>query len=127
MIVLGFGSTETAFEKQEMEAFVDYVHERYADIPYMTDAFVNEIRSWLDARAKTYRETAGGYKEAEAPPSRYSYFWPHIASSASCIVAIFKFSHINRRHAMSPDGWAMLQSERTARVFGWDVQQRRVA
>ncbi len=123
-VVLGFGSTEMTFEKQEMEAFVAHVYERYKamDIPYMTDEFVTEMGLWLGTRASTYREAADGYKEAETPPSRYSYFHPHIASSASCIVAIFKFSHINRLHAMSPDGWALFQNERTAHVFGYDVQ-----
>tara|TARA_Y100000310_G_scaffold291014_2_gene318630 strand:- start:5042 stop:5422 length:381 start_codon:yes stop_codon:yes gene_type:complete len=122
--ILGFGSTETEFENKEIKAFLDHVRSRYSELEpsFMSEkAFLDDIRGWLDKRADKYHAKAEEFRKAAEYPSRYSHFYPHITSSASAIVAIFKFSHINRRHAMSPDGWAMLQNERTAHLFTHDI------
>jgi hypothetical protein len=36
-------------------------------------------------------------------------------------LAVVKFMHVNRRHALSPDGWALMQSERIFKVRHMDL------
>mgnify|MGYP006383564061 CR=1 FL=1 len=45
----------------------------------------------------------------EDAPDRYSYFWAiHHAIYEGKSIVEFTMHHINRRHAFSPDGWALL-------------------
>ena len=110
-IALGFGSTEQNFEISEEKAIRDYVAERFAasDDSYFSDAFVNEIRAWLNDRANELHEAAARYRGAPEFPDRYSRYWPSVVADASHIVIILSVHHVNRRHALSPDGWALLQ------------------
>lgn len=123
-MILGFGSTEAEFETREIQAFVDRVKERFValDLPYFTDEFVKEIEAWTETRGEEYRGTAEGHREAETFPDRYSSFYPYIASSASLIAAVFKFSHYNRRHALSPDGWALMSTVQCGHVLSADIR-----
>ena len=123
--VIGFGKTETDFERQEIEAFEEYARSRFVGRGegYITSQYVEDVNVWMDERAKACRDQASKHDKAADPPSRYSYYYPHIASSASAIVAIFKFSHINRRHAMSPDGWALMLNERVTHLWSYDMER----
>ena len=122
-IALGFGSTETAFEESEIAAFKHHLEEKYPGWgrSHITDAFVEYMERWLAARAKGYQDKSDEFRKAAEFPDRYSYYHSHIAHSASCIVAIFMFTHINRRHALSPDGWATLQTQQTYHAFSYDL------
>lgn len=112
-IVLGFGSTEKGFEEAEISDFRAFCEAEYhrQNCEYVTDELAAACEKWLDARAADYRRDADKFRKAEDYPGRYSYFWPTVLHDASHIVAIFRFSHINRRHALSSDGWAMMQTE----------------
>jgi hypothetical protein len=117
--ILGFGSTEQAFEDAEEKAIREHIETRYAalGLSYFTDEFVAEIREWLNERAAAYRARADEYKSAEEYPDRYSSYYPTILDDASHIAVILRAIHINRRHALSPDGWAAM---RTRPVFVFD-------
>lgn len=131
--MIGFGSTETDFEEAQGRAFQDFVAKRFDELnlDYFTTEFVKEVSNWLDAQGKSYRLLGKAHDNAECPPDRYSYFYPHLTDSASCMVAVIKFHHINRRHGLSPDGWALLQSERLFHIRSTDLtferSQRRAA
>ena len=132
-MIIGFGATETAFEDAQGEAFKDFVTKRFDELAldYFTTEFVNEVRIWLDAQGEQFRILAETYAKAENHPDRYSSFYPALTDSASDMVAILRFHHINRRHGMSPDGWALLQSERLFNIRSTDLtferSQRRAA
>ena len=80
---------------------------------YITDWFVESIHEWVSARGQSLSDQADKYRSAENYPTRYSYYWADVTQSASNIVVILRISHINRRHALSNDGWAMM----TQKVF----------
>jgi len=110
---LGFGTTESAFEAAEIATFKELCASEYRRLncSYVTDDLAESCSRNLLKRGLKYRNESDANKTSETHPERYSYFWETVLSDASHIVAIFRFSHINRRHALSPDGWAMLNTE----------------
>jgi hypothetical protein len=121
-IILGFGDTEKRFEEKLENIIRDYVAEQYSagDYCYFTDSFRDEMVTWINSLSYGSRTLGDEYKHAENYPDRYTYYFASMVSDASHIVFIIKFHHINRRHAMSPDGWALMTSER---VFYIDTQE----
>jgi len=124
-IILGFGSTEQQVEQHEEEAIKEFVSAVFLEMgcDYFTAKMVERVRKWCDERASSSRTEAEQYKDAVDYPDRYSSYWATVLDDASNIVVILKFHHINRRHAMSPDGWALLQSTRLVHVSTWDVRR----
>ena len=112
--MIGFGSVETEFEEAEGEAFKDYVWDRYkSERPEWLDgSFSDGVYAWLKGRAKQYEIEAKAFRSAKDHPDRYSTIYPWVLSCGQYIVAIITFHHINRRHAFSPDGWALMQTDR---------------
>ena len=90
------------------------VTKRYSatDLVYFTEQFSKDIKEWVGALSSESQRIGKVYKEVETFPDRYSYFWVSVVSNASHIVFIVKWHHINRRHAFSADGWALMTSER---------------
>jgi hypothetical protein len=123
-MIIGFGSTEERFENNLEREFVNYVTEHYqqAGLDYFTDEFCESIQAWVTAKAKESQEIADPYKDSAVYPDRYTRYWVSTVSNASYIVFIISFHHINRRHAFSPDGWAMMQSERVFYVKSMDIK-----
>jgi len=121
-IILGFGDTEKRFEEKLENIIRDYVAEQYSagDYCYFTDSFRDEMVTWMNSLSHGSRSLGDEYKHAEKYPDRYTYYFASVVSDASHIVFIIKFHHINRRHAMSPDGWACMVSER---IFCVDTQE----
>lgn len=121
-IILGFGSTEKAFEQQEAEAIrafaINKAKEMSAD--YVTSELAECVRQWCKARGENYREKANEYDEATNFPDRYSYFHSWMLNDASNIVIILTFMHTARRHALSPDGWALLQVKHLVHINALD-------
>jgi hypothetical protein len=117
-IAIGFGSTEEAFVRGEEQAIRAHIESRFAalKLSYFTDAFVEEIRSWIDDRAKELRDRSAAFKTAAEYPSRYSHYYATVLDDASHLVVILKLMHTNRRHGLSPDGWACM-SEQQVFVF----------
>ncbi len=89
MIALGFGSIEAATREQIKAELIKAVATR---------------QSWRAVEAR-WREASDAYDKQPrgVAPERYTSFvyYGHA----------LHFSHINRNHAFSPDGWALLQVE----------------
>lgn len=121
-IILGFGSTEKSFEEKLESVIKDYVTEQYSagDYCYFADSFRDSIAKWMDSLSKGSRNLGDEYRHAEKYPDRYTYYYASVVSDCSHIVFIIKFHHINRRHALSPDGWGLMTSER---IFYVDTEE----
>lgn len=118
-IVLGFGSTEEEFEKQEMDfvhSFLQKEAELTNDFVFSDDLLVR-LEHALKERAEEYRRLDGEYKNAEVYPNRYSTYYVYLTANATLLCVQFIFGHTNRKHPMSPDGWAYMQ---TTRYFNAD-------
>lgn len=122
-MILGFGSNEKEVEANVEKAFFDKVEELYqgGTQSYFTDDLIDDVKKWADSVAVESGKMADGYKEAVDYPSRYSRFWAYVVGDCNHICLIVSFHHINRRHAFSPDGWAMLQSKRVYEVDTWEA------
>jgi len=116
--ILGFGSTEKDFEKKLESKITEHVLAEFekTDKLYFRDSFVDKINGWIEALSEESRKEAESCKKAIDYPDRYSSFYSNIIANASYIVFIIGFHHINRRHAMSPDGWALMTNEITFNV-----------
>lgn len=123
---LGFGSVEESFERQEAEAVREFVSENYdAKRGYFHSELQEKLEAWLKERSAGYDAKADSYRTASEYPDRYSTYYASVLGNASHIVVIFRFLHVNRRHALSPDGWASLSSERLAHVDSQSVREAR--
>lgn len=113
-MIIGFGSTETAFENAEEAAFKEYVESRLAesDPGYFSHELAKDVETWLAGRAADYRVQADEYKTSATFPDRYSYFYPRLIHTASDLIVRVTFHHVNRRHGLSPDGWALMATKR---------------
>jgi hypothetical protein len=122
---IGFGSIEQAFEDAERKAFEDYVTDRYAEMgcEYFTTELEQDVKEWLNKRAEQFQKAAESYKTSAIFPDRYSYYYPRIIGDGSDMIAKIKFHHINRRHGMSPDGWALMQSKRLFDVNAHEIER----
>ena len=112
-ITFGFGSTETNFENAEIKAFREFclIEYRRMECDYITGDLFKSCRAWLIMRAKELTDKRDGFKDAAEYPPRYSAYSPTVLHDASHIVAIFRFAHVSRHHAFSPDGWALMSTE----------------
>ena len=105
-LILGFGSAEVSTAKRIIAECADAAAEKRG----------GEIKVAFDAVASKYAavEAANSKLDAATSPDRYSTFWASIiptfgwTDDEQSFVAIFHFLHINRRHAMSPDGWGCM-------------------
>ena len=121
-IVLGFGSTEKDFERQEF-AFVDeFIKEKVKIVSFsefcFSKNFYKDLCKALKARKEHYDKLDKEYHDSTEYPNRYSTYYFYVVYDVSDLCVIFKFHHINRRHALSPDGWALLQ---TKDIFHADI------
>lgn len=116
--MIGFGSAEVGVEnslEKEIQAHVKFKYAGAA-LDYYTEDFTKEMDGWIREMAVASRERAESYKNAETFPDRYSSYYACVVGDANYLCFIIKFSHTNRRHALSPDGWALLETERTFTV-----------
>lgn len=117
-IILGFGSTEEGFVRAEEKAIGDHIKARFAELglSYFTDEFTRDIAGWVKDRGAALRAESARYKTAETYPDRYSDYHASVFGDASNIAVVLHCFHTNRRHAMSPDGWAAF-TERAVFLF----------
>lgn len=122
-IAIGFGSTEQAFESAEEKAFEDFVTRSASEqrLDYFTKEFHGLVSGWLEDRARAFKSVSEAHDKAQSPPPRYSYYYPYLLDDANYMIAVVKFMHINRRHALSPDGWGLMQTERIFKVKHSDI------
>lgn len=117
--MIGFGSTEIKVQdalEEKIRLKVSEFFKEESEV-YFNDKLINRINDWLSAISNEAKAKSEEYKEAAIFPERYSYFYPTIINDASHIVFILKFNHINRRHALSPDGWAMMQTDKIFYIY----------
>lgn len=118
--MLGFGSIEKEFENAEERAFIEFCDEAKSDADrYVTDELVASVTDFIKKRELELDKKYRAYRSAEHFPDRYSTFHSRIANTASDIVVIVNFMHINRKHSLSPDGWAAMTSKR---IFHWEYE-----
>lgn len=126
-IAIGFGSTETNFETALERQLSDFLDEHVAPMcpDYFTDEGIEAARVYLDVRATELqaRNKVNDKLPRGEAPARYSNIYPYVLGDASYIVAIVGFGHISRDHAMSPDGWAYLGTERVLKFSHRDLKK----
>jgi hypothetical protein len=127
--VIGFGDVEKRYEENLESKIRDYVAEQYSERGdcYFADDFTKEIGKWANGLAMESQEIGEQYKKSETYPDHYSYFWCNTLGDASHIVFIISIHHINRRHGLSPDGWALMKTERVFCVKEWDAGEAKRA
>ena len=86
-IVLGFGSVETR-TREEIKKLLIETCKTIDDARRISKAW-NDKNKAFDSMSK------------EESPERYTNFYIHDGE--------IKYHHINRRHAFSPDGWALME------------------
>ena len=110
--IVGFGVAEDRAENEEFDRIKEFAEAEYIRLgcEYVTDELAKSVERFVRERDAELKAIADGYTTAETYLTRYSYFWPTVLHDASHIVCILRFSHINRRHPFSPDGWAMIST-----------------
>ena len=88
-IILGFGVQEQNARKEIIELVRAGIK---------NNANIHEMSKAWNARNEEYDKMP-----KETAPERYTNFYVYEGK--------IHFSHINRRHAFSPDGWALFQME----------------
>uniref|UniRef100_A0A6M3K9Q9 Uncharacterized protein n=1 Tax=viral metagenome TaxID=1070528 RepID=A0A6M3K9Q9_9ZZZZ len=68
-----------------------------------------DVRHAIEEVEMVYRARADEYDkmDRESCPERYTRFWSYVPTDPSYHIIFFTMHHVNRRHAMSPDGWAL--------------------
>lgn len=128
-MIIGFGSTEKEVEARLQREIISLVESecRKAKMDYFTDDFIGHIKQCVDTLAKESRAKSDSYKDAKTFPDRYSGFWVYTLGDCNHIAFIVTFHHINRRHGLSPDGWALLESEVVFQVSHLDMPKAEAA
>ncbi len=129
-IVLGFGKTETDFEEQEFAFVEEFIKEKAnnfvgdnCEFDFSSD-LVAELNQKLKERKSFYDKADEDYKMATEHPDRYStYYFDTLTDTFANLCVVFKFSHINRRHALSPDGWALMKTKKVYYADIWDFRK----
>lgn len=106
-IVLGFGSSEQERQKVETDFVDSFISEARGQDAYFTPWLIAQLEEVLKLRAAEADRLYEQYKTGDHP-DRYSTFRATVLKDASNVVVIFHFSHINRCHPLSPDGWAAM-------------------
>lgn len=126
-IILGFGSTEERFEQEEFDFCEKFITEKSNNFTdnsnfIFTDEIVDELKIALGERKRELDVLREKYRESPEYPDRYSTYYFNIVNDIHDLCVVFKFSHINRRHAMSPDGWALLGTKKVCHLNAWDFR-----
>jgi len=102
-LVLGFGEAEYSMAIQIIQECIAAAESQPQDI----DGAFRAVQAAYDKRRAHYK----GLPQ-NASPERYSSFWfTHTQLYEGRHLIEFVFSHINRRHPMSPDGWAAMTTK----------------
>ena len=97
-VILGFGTSEIDTARKILKECYEAIEK---DRGRPASKAVSEVQAVYKKQDVEY-----GEKEASEVPERYSYFWAHESGE----YFRFDFHHINRRHPLSSDGWALLKS-----------------
>lgn len=99
-MILGFGNVEI----ETAHKIIDECRAAIESNPKNAEQAIKSVKKKYDDEEK--RLSAMNKQDA---PERYTHFWftYHSIYEGKYIIE-FTFHHINRRHALSPDGWALL-------------------
>lgn len=115
-LILGFGKNEEDFEEGERKFVDEFLREKMKGLTEMdkifSDDIVAELKETLKLRAEEYKRLDKSYKDAIDYPERYSTYSFNILNDVCEMAIIFRFIHTNRRHPMSPDGWACIREKK---------------
>jgi hypothetical protein len=99
-MILGFGVAEDV----EARAIIHKCLQAATDCPECIKDAIVDVAAEYTATAHRYR----AMDRSEAP-ERYTYFFAfHLPIYTGRYIVEFTMHHINRRHPMSPDGWALM-------------------
>ena len=99
-MILGFGSNEVEIAHKIMDECIAAVE----SCPKNPEQAIKSIKKKYDDDEKKY----AGMDKQDAP-ERYTYFWfCYYSPYDQKQIVEFTFHHINRRHALSLDGWGLL-------------------
>lgn len=119
--MIGFGSTEKEYASLIKGQILDFIS---ANVPSdgFDDQFIESVECYAKEMAEDSRKQADSYKTDINHPERYSSFYSTVLGNNGTLFVRLEFSHINRKHPMSPDGWAMMQDHETFSVSRWDYR-----
>jgi len=124
-MIIGFGKTETDFENALEEKLFEIVEKEYdCEHDMFSDGFIERMKKAVNGWAKESQDKADEYKTAENYPSRYTQFWAYTLGDCNYCVFVITFHHINRRHGLSPDGWALMRTEKAFAVSVQDIRKK---
>jgi len=98
-MIIGFGKSEIETASRIIGECIDFAKNKDVELGIAAKRIQEK-----------YAEAEKEYKKMskEDAPERYSYFYfNHHKIYDGLEYISFKFHHINRRHALSPDGWAL--------------------
>ena len=127
--ILGFGKAEEDFERQEFDFVRDFVTKKVENFKGLEYEFtfnaelVSELKASLSEREREYRRLDKEYKVSETYPDRYSRYWFNIVYDACDLCVVFHFFHTNRKHWLSPDGWAALTADKVCHINGQSIRR----
>jgi len=112
-MILGFGKTEEDTARNIINGCIKAAlrANNEGDIGHAVD----EVEVVYHSKADTYDKM-----DRESCPERYTRFWAHIIETPSYNILAFTMHHINRRHGLSPDGWALFVTKWMATISTGD-------
>lgn len=81
---------------------------------------MNLLKVELKKRKKNYDKLCEKYETSKKYPDRYSTYYFNIIYDIVDLCVIFKFTHINRSHPFSSDGWSSLSLIKVCHLNRWD-------
>ena len=112
-MILGFGANEKEFEINLQNELTEFAYSQHNGDETFSDETIESLKKYAKELSDQSLADSEKYKSSKEYPDRYSYFWPYIVGDCNMIAVRIDFHHINRRHGLSPDGWAMFKNEVT--------------
>lgn len=126
-MIIGFGTTEKQYEEATFKIFEEIIldciseDEKYG----FSDKLISLVKQKIKFTDEEGRLKSDEYKNAKEYPGRYSYQYSYVLGDCNYIAVIVNFSHINRRHALSPDGWAMMKNQETFVFYHYEISKKK--
>lgn len=105
-IIIGFGKTETDNQIDETKQLAESIKGIKRKVSYFEEEYINRVQEILDIRCNELEKLYKEYKTSREYPQRYYSLSARV--NAYSVVEIYiglKFTHINRQHPFSLDGW----------------------
>lgn len=122
-MLIGFGSTEKKYEEDFEAQLFGKAEELLSSCEhnYFDDNLIAEFEKYVKVLAQKSKDEADSYKTDPNHPDRYTTVWPYVLGDCNYLMVKVTFHHVNRKHGLSPDGWAMMKSERCFAFDTWEA------